>query len=152
MDVEYKYSSVLTPLTAIATLDIAPKDAANASGLFNMLRNLAGAVGTATLETIITKREQYHSNIIGQSVTTYREDVRQRITEMTNYFMAHGVSDFATAQHKAIVALGQTVKRQALVMAFSDTFAVIGVMLAIAAVVLVFARKGKAGAGASGAH
>ena len=67
-------------------------------------------------------------------------------------FMAHGVSDFASAQQKAIVALGQTVKRQALVMAFSDTFAVIGVMLAIAAVVLVFARKGKAAAGASGAH
>jgi MFS transporter, DHA2 family, multidrug resistance protein len=143
---------ILTPLTAIATLDIAPKDAANASGLFNMLRNLAGAVGTASLATIITKREQYHSNIIGQSVTTFRDDVRQRISEMTNYFMAHGVSDFASAQHKAIVALGQTVKRQALVMAFSDTFAVIGVMLAIAAVVLVFARKGKAAAGASGAH
>ena len=143
---------ILTPLTAIATLDIAPKDAANASGLFNMLRNLAGAVGTASLETIITKREQFHSNIIGQSVTVYRDDVRQRISEMTNYFIAHGVSDFATAQHKAIVALGQAVKRQALVMAFSDTFAVIGVMLAIAAVVLVFARKGKSDAAASAAH
>ena len=58
-----------------------------------MSRNLAGAVGTAALETIITKREQFHSNIIGQSVTVYRDDVRQRITEMTNYFMAHGVSD-----------------------------------------------------------
>ena len=85
-------------------------------------------------------------------MTTFRDDVRQRISEMTNYFMAHGVSDFASAQHKAIVALGQTVKRQALVMGFSDTFAVIGVMLAIAAVVLVFARKGKAAAGASEAH
>jgi MFS transporter, DHA2 family, multidrug resistance protein len=117
-----------------------------------MLRNLAGAIGTASLETIITKREQYHSNIIGQSVTTFRDDVRQRISEMTNYFMAHGVADFATAQHQAIVALGQTVKRQALVMAFSDTFAVIGVMLAIAAIVLLFARKGEAAGGAAGAH
>jgi DHA2 family multidrug resistance protein len=143
---------VLTPLTAIATLDIAPKDAANASGLFNMLRNLAGAIGTASLETIITKREQFHSNIIGQSVTVYKDNVRERISEMTNYFMAHGVSDVATAQHKAIVALGQIVKRQALVMAFSDTFAVIGVMLAIAAVALLFARKGKPGGGAAGAH
>jgi|SRR6185312_10358203 DHA2 family multidrug resistance protein len=143
---------VITPLTAIATLDIGPKDAANASALFNMSRNLAGAVGTAALETIITKREQFHSNIIGQSVTVYRDDVRQRITEMTNYFMAHGVSDLATAKHQAIVALGKIVKRQALVMAFSDTFAVIGVMLAIAAVTLLFARKGKPGAGASAAH
>jgi MFS transporter, DHA2 family, multidrug resistance protein len=143
---------ILTPLTAIATAQIAPKDAANASGLFNMLRNLAGAVGTASLETIITKREQFHSNIIGQSVNVYRDDVRQRIDEMTNYFMAHGVSDVATARHQAIVALGNVVKRQALIMGFSDTFAVIGVMLAIAAIALLFARKATPGAGASGAH
>ena len=112
---------ILTPLTAIATAEIAPKDAANASGLFNMLRNLAGAVGTASLETIITKREQFHSNIIGQSVNINRESVRQRIDEMTNYFMAHGVSDVATAKHQAIIALGNVVKRQSLVMGFSDT-------------------------------
>src|SRR6202040_3262371 len=60
---------IITPLTAIAMFGIAPKDAGNASGLFNMLRNLGGAVGTAALATIITKREQFHSNIIGQSVT-----------------------------------------------------------------------------------
>jgi DHA2 family multidrug resistance protein len=140
---------ILTPLTAIATAQIAPKDAANASGLFNMLRNLAGAVGTASLETIITKREQFHSNIIGQAVNINRETVRQRIDEMTNYFMAHGVSDIATAKHQAIVALGNIVKRQSLIMGFSDTFAVIGVMLAIAAVALFFARKAKPGAGAA---
>jgi MFS transporter, DHA2 family, multidrug resistance protein len=62
------------------------------------------------------------------------------------------VSDVATARHQAIVALGNIVKRQALIMGFSDTFAVIGVMLAIAAVALLFARKAKAGAGASAAH
>jgi DHA2 family multidrug resistance protein len=140
---------ILTPLTAIATVEIAPKDAANASGLFNMFRNLAGAIGTAALETIITKREQFHSNIIGQSVTMARDEVRQRIHEMTGYFMSHGMSDAALAQHEAIVALGKVVKRQALVMGFSDTFAVIGVMLALAAAVLVFARKGKAGASAA---
>jgi DHA2 family multidrug resistance protein len=140
---------ILTPLTAIATLEIAPKDAANASGLFNMLRNLGGAVGTASLATIITKREQFHSNIIGQSVTTYRDEVRQRIDQMTGYFMSHGISDAATAQHQAIVALGQTIKRQALVMGFSDTFAVLGVLLAIAAVSLLFAKKGRVGAGAA---
>lgn len=143
---------LLTPLATIATLDIAPKDAANASGLFNMLRNLAGAVGTASLATIVTKREQFHSNIIGQSVTTFRDDVRQRLDDLTHYFMSHGVSDAALAHHKAIVALGQTVKRQALVMAYSDTFAVIGVMLAIAAVVLLFARKATSTSSAAGAH
>jgi DHA2 family multidrug resistance protein len=143
---------ILTPLTAIATIEIAPKDAANASGLFNMFRNLAGAIGTAALETIITKREQFHSNIIGQSVTLFRDEVRQRISDMTRYFLSHGIADQALAQHQALVALANAVKRQALVMAFSDTFGVIGVMLAIAAVSLIFAKKAKPGAGAAAAH
>ena len=142
---------VLTPLTSIATGSIAPQDAANASGLFNMLRNLGGAIGTASLQTIITKREQFHSNVIGQSVTIYREEVRQRIDQMTNYFVSHG-ADRPFAQHQAIVELGGIVRRQALVMGFGDTFAVIGVMLAIAAVSLLFARKIRPGAAAPGAH
>jgi len=56
---------------------IAPQDAAAASGISNMFRNLGGAIGTAVLATIITKREQFHSNIIGQSVTLGREEVRK---------------------------------------------------------------------------
>jgi len=141
---------VITPVTAITTGLIAPKDAAAASGLTNMLRNLGGAVGTATLGTVLTKREQFHSNIIGQSVTLSREEVRDRLTQMTNYFLAHGVSDQALAKQKAIVALGNIVKRQALIMGFSDTFAVIGVLLAIAAVAVLFARKAQGGG--AGAH
>ncbi|MGO4668233.1 MDR family MFS transporter [Bosea sp. 2RAB26] len=144
-------SMVITPLTAIAMMSIQPKDAANASGLFNMLRNLGGAVGTAVLGTIITKREQFHSNIIGQAVTPFREEVRTRLDQMTNYFMAHGISDHAAAQQQAVIALGKTVKRQALVLGFSDTFAVIGIILVLAAIVVLFARKGQGG-GAAAAH
>jgi DHA2 family multidrug resistance protein len=140
---------IITPLTAITLAEIAPKDAGNASGLSNMLRNLGGAVGTATLQTIITKREQFHSNIIGQSVTPFSEAVRQRLAETSQYFLAHG-ADPAFAQHQSLVQLGQAIRRQALVMGFGDTFAVIGVMLAIAAAALLFARKPQAAA--AGAH
>jgi DHA2 family multidrug resistance protein len=48
--------------------------------------------------------------------------------------------------------MGAIVRRQALTMGFSDTFAVIGTLLAIAAVVLLLARKLDVGSGASGAH
>jgi MFS transporter, DHA2 family, multidrug resistance protein len=142
---------MLAPISAITTAGISPSDAGTASGLSNMLRNLGGAVGTATLATVLTKREQFHSNIIGQSVTLYRDEVRQRIADLTNYFLSHGISDPATAKHQAIVAIGNVVKRQALIMGFSDTFAVIGVILAIAAVALLLTRKVKQGTGA-GAH
>jgi DHA2 family multidrug resistance protein len=138
---------VLTPLTSVATGDIAPQDAAAASGVSNMLRNLGGAIGTAVLATVITKREQFHSNIIGQSVTLGREEVRTRIAQMTDFFMAHGVPDPAAARQQAIVALGNAVKRQALVMGFSDTFAVIALALVLAAVAVMFTRKVNRGAG-----
>src|SRR4030088_3516354 len=98
---------VLTPLTSVATSGTAPQDAAAASGVSNMLRNLGGAIGTAVLATVVTKREQFHSNIIGQSVTLGREEVRNRITETTDYFMAHGVSDPAAPHQQAILALGK---------------------------------------------
>jgi MFS transporter, DHA2 family, multidrug resistance protein len=135
---------VLTPLTSVMTGGIAPQDAAAASGISNMLRNLGGAIGTAVLATIITKREQFHSNIIGQSVTLGREEVRNRIAQMTDYFMGHGMPDPAAAHQQAIIALGKAVKRQALVMGFSDTFAVIGAVLVLAAIAVALTRKVKA--------
>ena len=140
---------VLTPLTSVTTSEIAPQDAAAASGISNMLRNLGGAIGTAVLATVITKREQFHSNIIGQSVTPGRQEVQDRITELTNHFIARGVTDPAAAHHQAIVALGNAIKHQALVMGFSDTFGVIGVVLVIAAVAVLFTRKAKAAGGAA---
>jgi MFS transporter, DHA2 family, multidrug resistance protein len=142
---------VLTPLTSVTTGDIAPQDVAAASGISNMFRNLGGAIGTAVLATVITKREQFHSNIIGQSVNLGREEVRNRITELTNYFMAHGVPDPAAAHQQAIVALGKAVKQQALVMGFSDTFAVIGFVLVLSAIAIMLTRKVKGGS-AGGAH
>jgi DHA2 family multidrug resistance protein len=141
---------VLTPLTSVTTGETAPQDAAAASGISNMLRNLGGAVGTAVLATIVTKREQFHSNIIGQSVTLGREEVRSRISGTTDYFLSHGVPDPAAAHQQAIIALGKAIKHQALVMGFSDTFAVIGVVLVLAAIAVALTRKVRAGG--AGAH
>ncbi|WP_454620288.1 DHA2 family efflux MFS transporter permease subunit [Bradyrhizobium cenepequi] len=142
---------MLAPLSAVSLGSVAPQDAAAASGISNMMRNLGGAIGTALLATIATKREQFHSNIIGQSVDLAREEVRQRIAEMTNYFMAHGTADPAAAHHQAIIALGNIVKRQALVLGYSDTFAVLGFVLVLAGIAILLTGKPK-GAAAGGAH
>ena len=142
----------LAPLSAVSLGSVAPQDAAAASGISNMMRNLGGAIGTALLATIVTKREQFHSNIIGQSVDLGREEVRTRIAEVTNYFLSHGISDPATAHHQAIVALGNIVKRQALVLGFSDTFAVIGIVLVLAAIAILLTGKPKNAAGGGAAH
>jgi DHA2 family multidrug resistance protein len=142
----------LAPLSNVSLGSVAPQDAAAASGISNMMRNLGGAIGTAVLATIVTKREQFHSNIIGQSVDLGREEVRNRIAEMTHYFLSHGVADPAAAHQQAIIALGKVVKRQALVLGFSDTFMVLGVVLLLSAVAILLTRKAKATAAGGGAH
>ena len=142
---------VLAPLSAVATAGIEPENAGSASGLFNMMRNLGGAVGIALLQTVLTKREQYHSNVLMQSVSVFEQATRTRLEQLTQYFINHGVLDRADAAHRAYVAIGHVVQKQAYILAFSDTFYLLGMALIVALIAVLFLKKaGQASAG--GAH
>jgi len=132
---------VLTPLSAIATGGIEPENAGSASALFNMMRNLGGAIGIAALQTLLTKREQYHSNVLTQSVSMFEEATRTRIEQLTQYFMNHGVIDRVDAAHRAYVAVGNVVQKQAFILAFSDTFYVLGAALIVALLAGLLLKK-----------
>ena len=132
---------VFTPLSAIATAGIEQENAGSASALFNMMRNLGGAVGIASLQTFLSKREQFHSNILTNSVSVFEEATRDRVAKLTAYFMNHGVSDQALASHKAIVAIALKLRKQANIMAFSDTFFLLGVALVVALLASLLLRK-----------
>ncbi|MDL2407180.1 MDR family MFS transporter [Rhizobium calliandrae] len=132
---------VFTPLSAIATSGIEKENAGSASSLFNMMRNLGGAVGIAMLQTFAQKREQFHSNILTDSVSVFGEATRIRIAQLTTYFMNHGVSDMATAKHKAIVAVALRLRQQANIMAYSDTFYLLGVALVAALIASLLLKK-----------
>nr|WP_284260533.1 MDR family MFS transporter [Bradyrhizobium iriomotense] len=123
---------VFAPLSAIATSGIEAENAGSASALFNMMRNLGGAIGIAALQTLLTKREQYHSNVLMQSVSMFEQATRTRLEQLTQYFINHGVIDRADALHRAYVALGKTVQKQAYILAFSDTFYILGAALVVA--------------------
>jgi DHA2 family multidrug resistance protein len=142
---------VFTPLSAIATSGIEPENAGSASALFNMMRNLGGAVGIASLQTFLSKREQFHSNILTNSVSVFEEATRDRLARMTGYFMSHGVSDQALAGHKAVVAIALKLRRQANIMAFSDTFFLLGIALVVALLATLLLKKPGQIAG-GGAH
>ncbi|HML28341.1 MAG TPA: MDR family MFS transporter [Hyphomicrobium sp.] len=131
---------LLSPLSVLATTSVGSKDSAAASGLFNMLRSLGGAIGTAALATIITKREQFHSNIIGQSVTPYSVTDQSFLARMQHYFEAHNLPDPGRAYHQAEILLGNLVGQQSLIMAFSDAFYVMAVVLTIAAGAVIFIK------------
>jgi DHA2 family multidrug resistance protein len=132
---------VMAPLSAVATAGIEPENASSASGLFNMMRNLGGAVGIAVLQTFLTKREQFHSNVLMQSVSIFGQATRDRIDQLTQYFVNHGVIDRADAVHRAYVAIGHIVQKQAFILAFSDTFYLLGAALIVALIATLMLRK-----------
>jgi MFS transporter, DHA2 family, multidrug resistance protein len=142
---------VFAPLSAVATAGIEAENAGSASGLFNMVRNLGGAIGIAALQTLLTKREQFHSNVLTQSVSMFEQATRTRLEQLTQYFMNHGVTDRADAAHRAYVAVGKIVQKQAFILAFSDTFFLIGVAL-IAALIASMLLKKPSHLDAGGAH
>jgi DHA2 family multidrug resistance protein len=106
-----------------------------------MMRNLGGAIGIAVLQTVLTKREQYHSNVLSQSVSIFEQATRTRIEQLTQYFMNHGVIDRVDAMHRAYVAIGKVVQKQAFILAFSDTFYLLGATLIVALMAALLLKK-----------
>jgi MFS transporter, DHA2 family, multidrug resistance protein len=140
---------VMTPLSAIAMVGIGAVEAGAASGLFNMLRNLGGAIGTAALETFFTKREQYHSFIINADVSPLEPATRAQLAALQCYFMAHGTPNAADALQRAVIAVGNTVRAQATYMGYADYFTVLGTVLLLAMPAVASLRKGATAAGSA---
>jgi DHA2 family multidrug resistance protein len=132
---------VMTPLSAIAIAGIEREFAGSASALFNMMRNLGGAIGIALLQTILTKREQFHSYVNTENLSILGEATRQRLQGLTEYFMAHGVADPALAHHKAVVAVGRAIRHQAFLQGYGDIVIVQSLALAVALIMVLFLRK-----------
>ena len=136
---------VMVPLSSISVAGIEREHASSASAMFNMIRNLGGAIGIAVLQTVLTQREQFHSDIITAQVSLFGQASRDRLQAMTRRFMLHGVSDPAFAQHEAAVAVARVVRRQASILAFSDTVIFQSVLLGLALLLVLMLKKAKTG-------
>ena len=76
---------------------------------------------------------------------------RTRIEKLTQYFVNHGIVDHADATHRAVVAIGKIVQKQAFILAFSDTFYLLGAALIVALIAALLLKKPSMLAG-GGAH
>jgi DHA2 family multidrug resistance protein len=144
---------VMLTLSNFAMNGIQPKDMPSASSLINMTRNLGGSIGIALLATALTTREHFHSQRIGESVTSYALATQERLAAMTQSFMGQGM-DASMASDMALKAVDGIVRREAFVMAYNDGFFLVAIVLFACIGVLWFSDKVKApsGAGGGGAH
>jgi DHA2 family multidrug resistance protein len=97
---------------------MAPQKIKNASGLFNLMRNLGGAVGLALINTLLDKRMDLHLERLRESVTWGRQAAVETLSNMTAALAARG----SDAELAATRQLALIVRRQAEVMALADVF------------------------------
>jgi DHA2 family multidrug resistance protein len=119
---------VIVPLTTLATQGLPASRAGSASALFNMLRNLGGSIGIALLATQIDTREKFHSLRVGESVSLFDPETTGRIQSLAAHFVSLG-ADPVTAGKRALETLDRTVRREAYVLSFGDSFTLLGVIL-----------------------
>ncbi len=138
----------IVPVTGLATATLARKDAGDGSAIFNMFRNLGGSVGIAILDTVTTRREQFHDTRIGERITAYDLAVQGRLQSIQEQFIARGF-DPTTAMNQAYGVIKRTVRREANIMAFNDAFLIVGISLVLGAVIVWFCKKPRPGAAAA---
>jgi len=136
---------VMTPLSAIAVSGIEREHAGSAAALFNMTRNLGGAIGIAVLQTFMSKSGKYHSDVITPQVSLFNGPTQQRLDQLTQWFLSRGVSDPEFARHQAMVDLGQLIHREASILAFSDTIILQSALLGLAFLAVLLLKKTKTG-------
>jgi DHA2 family multidrug resistance protein len=140
---------VMLTLSNFAMNGIQPKDMASASSLINMTRNLGGSIGIALLATALTSREHFHSQRIGEAVTSFAPATQERLSAMAASFTSQGF-DPATASDMALKAIDGIVRRESFVMAYNDGFFLVAMVLFACIGVLWFSDKVKAPSGGGG--
>jgi MFS transporter, DHA2 family, multidrug resistance protein len=140
----------IVPLSALATAGLLREQQGDGSALFNIMRNLGGSVGTALLSTLITQREQFHDFRIGERVTPYSPYVQQFLSNQTTHNLQHS-GDPAGALQQAYRMLQQSVQLNSFVMAYSECFLVLGILLLAGSVTIWLCKKTRA-TGAAAAH
>jgi DHA2 family multidrug resistance protein len=137
-------SMVMTPLSAIAVAGIEREHAGSAAALFNMIRNLGGAIGIAVIQTFLTKRDQFHSDVLTSQLSLLNNATRTRLNGVTETILHHGISDPAYARHEAMVAVGRAIHQQAMILAYSDTIILQSILLGLSLFAVLFLKKAKA--------
>ncbi len=126
------FALLFVPLTT-TTMDPIPNEGmGNATSLFNLMRNVGGSVGIATVQTYIARHRQVHFRALGAHITATSPNVRPIVEGLTHAFVAAG-ADAVTATHRAWAVVTGLVLRQAGIMAFIDAFRLLAVMFLVIA-------------------
>ncbi len=132
-------SVLFAPLNVAAYMYLPKQLRGSAAGLYNLLRNEGGSVGTSVAKTLLERREQFHTLRLGESldllnpnVTGVLDNAQDRLLQMTG--------DPALSEQMSYQLLADVRQQQSLSLSYFDCFWVFA-MLSLALIPLVFLMR-----------
>jgi DHA2 family multidrug resistance protein len=126
------------PANLIALGSLPPDLLKGAAGLYNLMRNLGGAIGLAMLGTVMNDRLHFHWNRLIESVNPARPAVQHFLDAQSVHLAPHFTGDTTPA---AIKLLGGIVEREALVLSFNDVMLLIGSLFLIGLIMIPILKR-----------
>ncbi len=123
---------IMVTISLIATAYIQPQDAGSASSLFNILRNLGGAIGIALLATLLDSRGKVYFDYLRESVVPANPAVAERLAVLIQQL---------GSEQAALGRLSEITHQQAMIMAYNDAFHFVGIALAVSMVAVLLTRQ-----------
>jgi DHA2 family multidrug resistance protein len=138
----------MVPTNNVALGTLPPDRLKNASGLFNLMRNLGGALGLAVINEALNDRTDLHISRLQDRVTWANQTAVETLNMLTQ--RAQGMGDAALM---AMKQLSQIVHRQAVVMSYGDAFFLLTLFyLGLSVLVMLLNKPNMAAAGGGDAH
>ncbi|MBS1126958.1 MAG: inner rane component of tripartite multidrug resistance system [Nitrospirae bacterium] len=130
------------PLTTMTMSSVKKEDMANASAIYNLLRNLGGSFGVAFVTTMLARRAQLHQVRLVEHLTPFDGNYQMATHQAAQMLQYRGLGLSMADQGSLGVIYGRLLK-QASMMAFNDAFYLLSICM-ICIVPLVFLmKKGK---------
>jgi DHA2 family multidrug resistance protein len=130
---------VFVPLSTTTMAFLKNEEIGNASGLYNLLRNIGGSIGISVVNTIVARHEQTHRNELVGDLAPGRNVVHGTLQGMQQFLTTQG-SDSTTALHQAYGLMNGALNGQARLWSYVDDFRYMA-LVCFACVPLVFALK-----------
>ena len=131
----------VAPAVTLGLGSLAPERLKLASGLFNLMRNLGGAISIAACATILNDRANLHFLRLAEHLTTANPAVADLLQRVTASATAATGGDVQHGHAAALALLRALVWREAQTQTYADAFLVLMVCLAIATVMVPLMRK-----------
>jgi DHA2 family multidrug resistance protein len=121
------------------TLGLLPvEEVKNASGLYNLMRNLGGAIGLAVANTLISYFTKSHYAALRAKITATNYQAQDMLDGLSNNMADQGL---AQPSLTAVKLLSSIAWQQAEVMMFNNLFQIIALIFASAVLIAPFLKK-----------